>query len=240
VLVDAQNYKEFLHELRRPPSTATNSDAATTVAQDVEMADTQSERREGGGSPTAPPRTPPSISAPPSTGDGEIPTAHTKNPFSKKTFAVSLSPQSTASLAARYLLTMEQSARKLTTFLKQLGVSKVYDSSFGRALSLVESRREFHERIVQATAGGSGGGGVDSAVASGGGGGAIVLPKPQVGGAFPVLASACPGWICLAEKKYRILLLDWTLCSMMQYIVSHTCKLEASVHATQMTQMTLQ
>lgn len=91
---------------------------------------------------------------------------------------VSLSPQSTASVAARYGVTMDQAARRLTGFLKRLGVAKVFDTSFGRAVSLVEAQREFLNRYKAADEGAAG------------------------TRSFPVLVSACPGWICFAEKTH--------------------------------------
>jgi iron only hydrogenase large subunit-like protein len=66
---------------------------------------------------------------------------------SNKAVVVSLSPQSRASLAAYYGLTPLQAFKKLTGFLKSLGVKAVFDTSCSRDLSLVESCAEFVERF---------------------------------------------------------------------------------------------
>lgn len=64
-----------------------------------------------------------------------------------KAVVVSLSPQSRASLAAYYGLTPLQAFKKLTGFLKSLGVKAVFDTSCSRDLTLVESCTEFVERF---------------------------------------------------------------------------------------------
>ena len=71
-------------------------------------------------------------------------------------------------------LPLLQAFKKLTGFFKSLGVSAVYDTSFSRDLSLLESCQEFVARC-RAT------------------------PTP---GPLPMLASACPGWVCYAEKTH--------------------------------------
>lgn len=91
---------------------------------------------------------------------------------------VSVSPQSRASLATYYGLTPLQVFKKLTGFLKSLGVKAVFDTSCSRDLSLIEACEEF-----------------------------VKCYKGQFSGendqsklSLPMLASACPGWICYAEK----------------------------------------
>ncbi|GLJ22068.1 hypothetical protein SUGI_0413640 [Cryptomeria japonica] len=91
---------------------------------------------------------------------------------------VSISPQSRASLATYYGLTPLQVFKKLTGFLKSLGVKAVFDTSCSRDLSLIESCVEFVKRYK-----GQFKGGVE-----------------QLKSSLPMLASACPGWICYAEK----------------------------------------
>ncbi|XP_009394717.2 protein NAR1 isoform X1 [Musa acuminata AAA Group] len=87
------------------------------------------------------------------------------------TVIISISPQSRASLAAYFDISPSQVLRKLTTFFKSLGVKAVYDTSCSRDLSLIESCNEFISRYQQ-----------------------------QCGENLPILSSACPGWICYAEK----------------------------------------
>jgi iron only hydrogenase large subunit-like protein len=98
-----------------------------------------------------------------------------------KVVVVSVSPQTRASLAAKYGLSPLQVARRVTAFLKGLGVDQVFDTSFSRDMSLLESQREFVERFrAQGTV-----------------------------GQIPMLASACPGWICYAEKTHGSYILPY-------------------------------
>ncbi|KAM6155540.1 cytosolic iron-sulfur assembly component 3 isoform 1-T1 [Rhynchocyon petersi] len=96
-------------------------------------------------------------------------------PSSQKLVVVSVSPQSVASLAARFQLNPTDTARKLTSFFKKLGVHFVFDTAFSRNFSLIESQHEFLQRFRSRTNGGQ---------------------------ALPLLTSACPGWICYAEKTH--------------------------------------
>ncbi|RXN02089.1 Cytosolic Fe-S cluster assembly factor NARFL [Acipenser ruthenus] len=93
----------------------------------------------------------------------------------QKVVVVSVSPQSRASLAARFNLSITDTARRLTTFFKNLGVHHVFDTTFSRNFSLLESQREFVERFHR---------------------------QAEDKKALPLLASSCPGWICYAEKTH--------------------------------------
>nr|QSX72230.1 cytosolic Fe-S cluster assembly factor narfl [Halisarca dujardinii] len=88
-----------------------------------------------------------------------------------RTIVVSMSPQSRASLAAKYKMTNEDMMAKATSFFKTLGVHYVFDTTFARDFSLLESAKEFVSRFKE-------------------------------GGTLPMLASACPGWVCYAEKTH--------------------------------------
>ncbi|EMP36896.1 Cytosolic Fe-S cluster assembly factor NARFL [Chelonia mydas] len=100
----------------------------------------------------------------------------TAAPNQQKLVIVSVSPQSRASLAARFKMTLLETAKKLTAFLKNLGsVHYVFDTTFSRNFSLLESQREFVRRFQRQT---------------------------EDKKALPMLASACPGWICYAEKTH--------------------------------------
>ncbi|XP_028119235.1 protein NAR1-like isoform X1 [Camellia sinensis] len=96
----------------------------------------------------------------------------------RKTVIVSLSPQSRASLAVHFGLSPLQVFKKLTTFLKSLGVKAVYDTSCSRDLSLIESCNEFMTRYKQSYSSDDG----------------------NCKSSLPRISSACPGWICYAEK----------------------------------------
>lgn len=93
----------------------------------------------------------------------------------RKTTVVSVSPQSRASIAARFNLPVADTARRLTAFFKNLGVDYVFDTTFSRNFSLIEGQREFVQRFRR---------------------------HKDDSKALPMLASACPGWICYAEKTH--------------------------------------
>jgi iron only hydrogenase large subunit-like protein len=63
---------------------------------------------------------------------------------------------------------------------RTLGFAHVFDTTFAREIVLREHEREFFERKERAAASSSGSG----------------------GGALPMLSSACPGWVCYAEKTH--------------------------------------
>ncbi|KAJ6912331.1 protein NAR1-like [Populus alba x Populus x berolinensis] len=96
-----------------------------------------------------------------------------------KAIIVSLSPQSRASLAVYFGISPLQVFKKLTTFFKSLGVKAVFDTSCSRDLTLVETCNEFLCRYKQSQLN------IDE------------KPNPSL----PMLSSACPGWICYAEKQ---------------------------------------
>ncbi|NXW57441.1 NARFL factor, partial [Eurystomus gularis] len=97
----------------------------------------------------------------------------TAAPSEQKLVVVSVSPQSRASLAARCKMGVLETAKKLTAFLKS--VHYVFDTTFSRNFSLLESQREFVKRFRK---------------------------QSEDKKALPMLASACPGWICYAEKTH--------------------------------------
>ncbi|XP_026714426.1 cytosolic iron-sulfur assembly component 3 [Athene cunicularia] len=99
----------------------------------------------------------------------------TASPSEQKLVVVSVSPQSRASLAARCKMGVLETAKKLTAFFKSLGVHYVFDTTFSRNFSLLESQREFVKRFRK---------------------------QSEDKKALPMLASACPGWICYAEKTH--------------------------------------
>lgn len=109
---------------------------------------------------------------------------------SGKEVIVSVSPQSRASLATYFDLSPAQVFRKLTTFFKSLGVKAVYDTSCSRDISLVESCNEFISRYKQHHLDGN----------------------DESGSNLPMISSACPGWICYAEKTLGSFILPY-ICS---------------------------
>jgi len=95
------------------------------------------------------------------------------------TVVVSLAPQSVVSLAGAYGLRPADCSARLTGALKAVGVDAVFDISWARDVALIESAQEFLKRI--------------SLGDNRSNGGSI---------AVPMLASACPGWVCYAEKTH--------------------------------------
>ncbi|KAF9531652.1 iron hydrogenase [Crepidotus variabilis] len=103
---------------------------------------------------------------------------------------ISIAPQSLASLAAALTsssstsshapVTSRQILRRLHPFLKSIGFAYVFDTNFARHIALREHIAEFLERKER--------------------------DSPEAEGQLPMLASACPGWICYAEKAHSEML----------------------------------
>ncbi|KAK4840727.1 hypothetical protein QYF36_016614 [Acer negundo] len=96
-----------------------------------------------------------------------------------KAVIVSLSPQSRTSLAVHFGLSPLQVFKKLTTLLKSLGVKAVFDTSSSRDITLIETCNEFITRYKMSQA----------------------PDDERSKSSLPMLSSACPGWICYAEKQ---------------------------------------
>ncbi|KIJ39914.1 hypothetical protein M422DRAFT_49427 [Sphaerobolus stellatus SS14] len=99
---------------------------------------------------------------------------------------LSISPQSLASLAASasststHPVSPETILHRVRAFCHQaLGIPHVFDTTFARHISLLEQGREFQERKA-----------------------AHSPDNVQL----PMLASACPGWVCYAEKAHAEML----------------------------------
>ncbi|KRX17937.1 Cytosolic Fe-S cluster assembly factor NARFL [Trichinella nelsoni] len=97
----------------------------------------------------------------------------------KSLFVVSISPQSRASLAASYNLTIEVTQRKLCAFLRSLGADICLDTTFARNFSLLATAEEFvdyyRKNYLNCTS--------TSLSIS------------------PLITAICPGWVCYAEKS---------------------------------------
>ncbi|KAK4050679.1 Cytosolic Fe-S cluster assembly factor nar1 [Microbotryomycetes sp. JL201] len=114
---------------------------------------------------------------------------------------LSIAPQSVASLATLHNLSLEETMRGLRLFFKrELGFRLVFDTTFAREVSLDENRREFLERRAHAASNPQQ---------------TFTVPAPNTeasspltssSGPLPILSSACPGWICYAEKTHGELL----------------------------------
>ncbi|CAK0781927.1 hypothetical protein CVIRNUC_005508 [Coccomyxa viridis] len=144
------------------------------------------------------------------------------------TVLVSVSPQSRAALAAYYGLSSAETMSRLSGFFKGLGVKAVLDTNTGRDIALLEAAAEFLERYKAAHPGpeqhengiadmeveerrmsGHKAGTTGRADGSTGQNGhasghALAAGRQQQQGrsTLPMLASACPGWVCYAEKSH--------------------------------------
>ncbi|KZO98927.1 iron hydrogenase [Calocera viscosa TUFC12733] len=100
-----------------------------------------------------------------------------------KTPVLSISPQSLASLSASLSPSPSISTllHRISQLASQLGFFRTYDTTFARHLAHLEQATEFSERA--------------SARAQGKGG-------DEAAERLPMLASACPGWVCYAEKTH--------------------------------------
>lgn len=88
-----------------------------------------------------------------------------------KIVVVSVSPQSRTAIAAKFNLSLDEATERISSFLKLLGVDFVFDTNFGRDISLHECSLEFLEHYNTRN-------------------------QEQL----PLICGACPGWICYAEK----------------------------------------
>mmetsp|Transcript_4784 Transcript_4784/g.5909 ORF Transcript_4784/g.5909 Transcript_4784/m.5909 type:complete len:547 (+) Transcript_4784:102-1742(+) len=93
---------------------------------------------------------------------------------------VTLSYQSLASLATHFGCSSVEIKNKLEAFLATLGVTHTIDTSCASDFALLETAGEFVQKYKNRMN--------QSAEAS--------APK------MPILSSACPGWICFAEKRH--------------------------------------
>ncbi|KAK0485970.1 iron hydrogenase [Armillaria novae-zelandiae] len=120
---------------------------------------------------------------------------------SRRTPVISIAPQSLASLAAslsdssstQSRISPRQVLRRLRSFCKDiLGFAYVFDTTFARHLALTEHVKEFVERQEKHR--------IKASTDSMGDG------QEAADGYLPMLASACPGWICYAEKAHSEML----------------------------------
>ncbi|KAM9994703.1 hypothetical protein ACTFIY_000903 [Dictyostelium cf. discoideum] len=109
------------------------------------------------------------------------------NQDEKKTIVITLSPQSRASLASHFKISTLSVVKKLKTFFKKLNINYLFDSSFSRDFSLLESAAEFVARYKKTYINSNNN---DEETGK-------LEPFP-----LPMLSSACPGWICYAEKTH--------------------------------------
>ncbi|GAA6033040.1 hypothetical protein JCM8097_000114 [Rhodosporidiobolus ruineniae] len=120
---------------------------------------------------------------------------------------LSISPQSVASLAALYNLSLQETMRGLRRFFKEhLGFRLVFDTTFPRALSLLETRLELFERRAHSLSSSTPLPAHLTASISSLPAPTKLTPSSSSTAPLPILSSACPGWICYAEKTHGDLL----------------------------------
>jgi len=93
---------------------------------------------------------------------------------------VSISHQPILSFAAKFNVSPLEARSKLSGLFRQLGASHVYDLTLAAEVGLLECGKDFVEKYRTAS-----------------------TNKKTL----PVIASACPGWVCYAEKTHG----DWIL-----------------------------
>ncbi|MCL4143199.1 UNVERIFIED_CONTAM: hypothetical protein GTU68_053720 [Idotea baltica] len=88
---------------------------------------------------------------------------------------LSISTQAILSIAARFNMGCQEALERTIGYFKSLGVDYVFDVNFARSLSIIEAQREFVQKFKS---------------------------REEGNVHFPLLASACPGWVCYAEKTH--------------------------------------
>ncbi|XP_067621138.1 probable cytosolic Fe-S cluster assembly factor GI11683 [Eurosta solidaginis] len=104
-----------------------------------------------------------------------------------RTIVVTISPQPVISLAQRYNLTPEQTAKHISGYFRSLGADYVLNTKIADDLALLESRNEFVERFREIT----------------------TNADAQTSQPLPMLSSSCPGWVCYAEKTHGNFILPY-------------------------------
>ena len=119
----------------------------------------------------------------------------TKTPRRKiRAVVVTVAPQSRASLARVAGLSALEAAQRLTGFFKSIGVARVLDAAAARDVSLLETGEEFVAAWREANES------KNNAVSEDG-------HQETNTVRLPLLTSACPGFVCYAEKTHGTTLL---------------------------------
>ncbi|CAG7835754.1 unnamed protein product [Allacma fusca] len=88
---------------------------------------------------------------------------------------VTLGTQAVISLARKYLVPPQEMAERLAGFFKDLGADKVITITLAEDLCLIESGKEFVEKLEN------------------------INRDPT---SLPIISGVCPGWVCYAEKLH--------------------------------------
>ncbi|XP_037957929.1 probable cytosolic Fe-S cluster assembly factor GJ13047 [Teleopsis dalmanni] len=100
-----------------------------------------------------------------------------------RTVVFTISQQPILSIAQRYELPVEEAAKRLSGYLRSLGADIILNTKIADDLALLECQTEFLERFRENDTGGA--------------------------AHLPLLTSACPGWVCYAEKTHGQFILPY-------------------------------
>jgi len=103
------------------------------------------------------------------------------NELSNKIIVVSLQIQPIISLAKKYNISIKEATNKVSAYFKILGADYVFDIKVAEDISLIEQKREFLDHYQNH--------------ASSHDSNSNDIKRP-------ILTSACPGWVCYAEKVH--------------------------------------
>ncbi|KRT81893.1 hypothetical protein AMK59_5582 [Oryctes borbonicus] len=106
------------------------------------------------------------------------------DPANAKLIIITVSIQPILSLSARYDLTPNECAGRLSGYFKSLGADIVVDMTIAEDFALLENEREFIKRYR-------------------------TRESDNVKNILPMLASSCPGWVCYAEKTHGSYILPY-------------------------------
>lgn len=116
---------------------------------------------------------------------------------------VSIAPQVRASIAVHFKMSALQVHRKLMSWLKGMGVDLVVETSASGDVALLEARNEFvtrfknRKKLEWKHPPNSYANSSTETIYPGG------EENTSSDGAIPMLTSACPGWVCYAEKSQQ-------------------------------------
>lgn len=102
-----------------------------------------------------------------------------RNGSSSNIIIVSFQIQPIISLANKFHLSIDQTARKVSAYFKSLGSDYVFDLKLAEDISLLEQKHEFLQHYQNNNS-----------------------QSPNEHSKRPILTSSCPGWICYAEKTH--------------------------------------
>ncbi|MFP4376673.1 MAG: [Fe-Fe] hydrogenase large subunit C-terminal domain-containing protein [Spirochaetales bacterium] len=145
----------------------------------------------------------------------------------RRTLVAQIAPAVRVALGEMFGLGADQTG-KIVRALRMLGFDRVYDTSFGADLTVLEESRELVERLAAA---GDTGRGTGAAGARGSGresdtadSGNKAATSETSGARFPMFTSCCPAWVTFAEQNFPELLPNLSTCMSPQAMVGSLVK----------------